>query len=279
MTPAPPSPIRSLPILKLTALVIVLALHLFHPAGQAAALPLSLLVLGGAWLAEASIVGAGSWTAVGMAVIGPATMPFYLGVLVFNAVVAAHLPTVSDGAAKTQQPVFVSTSKTSGPVPGPAQGGCGSGCGGGAGGCSASGGGCGASGSGGCGGGCGASKPKTVAASALPPGSVPLQSNTINPSAEVKRQIAEQAAAISRARVHASPAKLTASVAPAAVGTLKQAGSGVAPTLTIPQQTPVVILPNQPAKAVGTVSPSAPGAPVVPSPTKSIPALEPSGAK
>lgn len=159
------------PLLKIIALLVVLALHLFHPAGQAAALPLSLLVLIGVWLTEASIAGGSNWSTMGMAMIGPTTMPFYLGVLFFNAVVAAHLPppvTANDGIG----PVYVSKT-TKGPIPGPPQSGCGAGCG------SSSGGGCSASGgcgsAGGCGGGCGSHGKGTspATATAKPPRTTP----------------------------------------------------------------------------------------------------------
>lgn len=158
------------PLIKLTTLLIVLALQLFHPAGQAAALPLSVLVLGGAWLVEASIAGAGNWTLTGLSLISATTMPFYLGVLVFNSVASLHLPPVSM-AAGNEGPVYVSTSKTT-VIPGAAQGGCGSGCGSSVSSCSSSGG-CGSA-SGGCGSSCGSSKQLSVAGASVPINGLPV---------------------------------------------------------------------------------------------------------
>lgn len=96
---------------RVSALAIVLALHLYHPLGAAAVLPLSLLVLLGCWLAEGTSHAGAGWTSLGKSLAGPASMPFYLGVLVLNAVITSHLPP----PASVSEPVYVSASK--GPVP------------------------------------------------------------------------------------------------------------------------------------------------------------------
>jgi len=104
---------------KLIALLAVLGLHVFHPLGHAAAMPLCLLVLAGAWLAEATASGTGTWSSTGQAMLGPGTMPFDLGMLVLNAVVAPYLPAVNP-AADALRPAMVSCA--SGPVPSAPQG-------------------------------------------------------------------------------------------------------------------------------------------------------------
>lgn len=82
------------PIFKAGAILVAVALHIFHPAGQAAALPPSLLVLAGAWLADATLSGGTSWSSVGnKALLGPGTMPFYFGMLLLNAVVSTPAST------------------------------------------------------------------------------------------------------------------------------------------------------------------------------------------
>ena len=138
-------------VLKPVSLLVVVLLNTFHPQSTTAALPLSLLILAGTWLSEASALGGGSWLATGKAMLSASTLPFYLGMLGLTGVVASQLPPPAGTLPPASSPAFVSKQVTkSGPS---GQVGCGSGCGSGASGD------CG-SGSGGCGstpGGCGSS--------------------------------------------------------------------------------------------------------------------------
>lgn len=139
-------------VLKPLSLLVVVLLNAFHPQGTTAALPLSLLLLTGTWLSEASALGGGSWLATGKAMLSASTLPFYLGMLGLTGVVTSQLPPPAGTLPPASSPAFVSKQLTkSGPS---GQVGCGSGCGSGAsGGCGSGSGGCGST-PGGCGSGC-----------------------------------------------------------------------------------------------------------------------------